>query len=79
VMVITFAWSYRTGDVFEEVEPIQIKSHGDKAKSTFRHGYDYLRRLIVNVRDRSEEFFENISIILNGKQPHNYLKTIMRP
>ncbi|MCP3679307.1 MAG: hypothetical protein GY782_03195 [Gammaproteobacteria bacterium] len=23
--------------------------------------------------------FENISIILNGKQPHNYLKTIMRP
>ena len=65
-------------DIFKEVEPIKIKSHGDKAKSIFRHGYDYLRRLIINIRDRAGEFFENLSIILDGKQPHNALKNIMK-
>lgn len=28
VMVIAFVWSYRTGDLFKEVEPIKIKPHG---------------------------------------------------
>jgi hypothetical protein len=48
VMTIAFAWSYRAGNIFDEVEPIKIKSHGCRAKSIFRHGYDYLRRLLIN-------------------------------
>ena len=78
VIAITFAWSYRTGDIFNTVEPIEIKSHGDRAKSIFRHGYDYLRRLMINIRDRAEEFIESLSVIINGKQPHNSLKNMMR-
>lgn len=78
VMAITFAWNYRTGDIFNEVDPIEIKSHGDRAKSIFRHGYDYLRRLIINITERVDEFFETLSIILDGKQSHNPLKNIMR-
>ena len=79
VMAISFTWSYRTGDIFNKVEPIEIKSHGDRAKSIFRHGYDYLRRLIINIRDRVDEFMGSLSIIINGKQPHNSWKNIMRP
>ena len=78
VMAIAFSWSYRSGDIFNEVEPIQIKSHGDRAKSIFRHGYDYLRRLMMNIRDRADEFFKNLELLLDGKKPHNALKNIMR-
>jgi len=77
VMTIAFAWSYRTGEIFEEVEPIEIKKHGDRAKSIFRHGYDYLRKLFVNYYDRSVEFIKNLEIIKNGKTGHNSLKAIM--
>ena len=75
---IAFAWTYRAGDVFQVVEPIEIKSHGDRAKSIFRHGYDYLRRLIINISDRADEFFESLSIIAEGDGSHNALKNIMR-
>ena len=78
LMTIAFAWSYRTGDVFEEVEPIKIKSHGCRAKSIFRHGYDYLRRLLINLHDRVNEFFENLEVIKDGQKPHNALKKLMR-
>ena len=78
VMTIAFAWSYRTGEVFSEVEPIATKSHGDKAKSYFRHGYDYLRKLVINFCDRSNEFFKSLEVIKSGKQSHNLLKTLMK-
>ena len=45
VMTIAFAWSYRAGEIFSDVEPIAIKSHGDKAKSYFRHGYLSFRNI----------------------------------
>lgn len=77
VMAIAFAWSYRAGEVFEDVEAIEIKKHGDRAKSIFRHGYDYLRKLLINYCDRSAEFFKNLEVIKLGKKPHNTLKLIM--
>lgn len=78
VMTIAFVWSYRAGELFSEVEPIPIKSHGDKAKSYFRHGYDYLRKLMINYCDRVKEYFECLGIIKAGNLPHNSLKTLMR-
>jgi hypothetical protein len=78
VMTIAFAWSYRTGDIFEKIEPITIKSHGYRAKSIFRHGYDYLRRLLINFYDRTSEFFQNLEVIKNGQMPHKALKNLMR-
>jgi len=78
VMTIAFVWSYRAGGIFNEVKPIEIKSHGERAKSVFRHGYDYLRRLLINFCDRATEFFYNLEVIKEGKKPHNTLKTIMR-
>ena len=63
VMTIAFALSYRTGDIFKDIVPIKLKSHGDREKSIFRHGYDYLRRLMINIHDRANEFFGNLAII----------------
>jgi len=77
VMAISFAWSYRTGEIYEDVEPIEIKKHGDRAKSIFRHGYDYLRRLLVNYSTRAIEFLKNLDVIKSGRRTHNSLKTIM--
>lgn len=77
VLAITFAWHYRAGDIFNAVEPIEIKSHGDRAKSIFRHGYDYMRALIINLNDRVDEFFESLSIIITGKLSQWKLKPLM--
>ncbi len=78
VMTIAFVWSYRAGDIFNEVQPIKIKSHGERAKSIFRHGYDYLRRLLVNFCSRGTEYFNNLEVIKSGKKQHNTLKNMMR-
>lgn len=78
VMTISFVWSHRAGDIFNEVQPIKIKSHGERAKSIFRHGYDYLRRLLINFCDRTVEFFGNLEVIKSGGMPHNSLKNMMR-
>ncbi len=78
VMTIAFVWSYRAGDIFNETQPIEIKSHGDRAKSIFRHGYDYLRRLFINFCGRATEFFGNLEVIKAGGKPHNSLKNMMR-
>lgn len=77
VMVIAFVWAYRAGELFNEVEPIKIKSHGDRAKSIFRHGYDYMRRLILNSAKRAEEFIKIIDVIISGSSPHTALKAEM--
>jgi hypothetical protein len=47
VLTIAFAWAHRIGEWrHEEKEPIKIKTHGRLAKSLFRHGLDFVRRLL---------------------------------
>jgi hypothetical protein len=78
VMTIAFVWSYRAGDIFNDIKPIAIKSHGARAKSIFRYGYDYLRRLLINFCDRTTEFFRNLEVIKAGEKQHEALKNMMR-
>lgn len=48
LMVLAFCWAYRTGQWLTETDPLRIKKHGRLAKSIFRHGFDYLRRILCN-------------------------------
>jgi len=50
VLAIAFCWAYRTGDIQAKKEPIEIKTHGRKAKSLFRIGLDFIRRVFLNLR-----------------------------
>ncbi len=41
-------WAYMAGVWLAVTRPIKIKKHGRKAVSIFRHGFDYLRRILCN-------------------------------
>ena len=48
VLTIAFCWSHLVGEKKEEEAPIKKKSHGRRAKSTFRYGFDELRRIFLD-------------------------------
>ena len=47
VLAIAFCWAYRTGDIRAREKPIEIKTHGRKARSLFREGVNLIRRAIL--------------------------------
>jgi len=46
VLAIAFCWAYRAGDIQAQKEPIQIKTHGRKARSLFREGVNLIRQAV---------------------------------
>lgn len=48
LLSIAFCWAYLAGEWLAQTNPIKIKKHGRLAKSVFRHGFDYLRRILCN-------------------------------
>ena len=46
--IIAFVWCYRIGDYIDEViGKIKIKTHGRRAVSVFKHGLDYLSKVLL--------------------------------
>jgi hypothetical protein len=48
LLTVAFCWAYIAGEWLARSNPIKIKKHGRLAKSLFRHGFDYLRRILCN-------------------------------
>ena len=48
LLTLAFCWAYIAGQWLAQLNPIKIKKHGRLAKSLFRHGFDYLRRILCN-------------------------------
>jgi hypothetical protein len=48
LLTVAFCWAYIVGEWLARANPIKIKKHGRLAKSLFRHGFDYLRRILCN-------------------------------
>ena len=48
LLAIAYCWAFLVGEWFAKIEPLKIKKHGRLAKSIFRHGIDYLRRILCN-------------------------------
>lgn len=48
LLTVAFCWAYIAGQWLARTSPIKIKKHGRLAKSLFRHGFDYLRRILCN-------------------------------
>ncbi len=48
LLTVAFCWAYIAGEWLARTRPIKIKKHGRLAKSLFRHGFDYLRRILCN-------------------------------
>jgi hypothetical protein len=46
VLAIAFCWAHRTGEWKASGQPLRIRTHGRKAQSIFRYGFDKLRQLL---------------------------------
>ena len=47
LLTLGFVWCYKNGEVVSPEEPVRLKNHGRPAKSIFRLGKDFLRRLLL--------------------------------
>ncbi len=63
VLVIAFCWSHKMGEEKDRKIPIKKKSHGRKAKSLFRYGFDELRTVIRNISKRRYKFLKWIKLL----------------
>jgi len=53
---IAFCWAHIVGEWCNSQKPIRIKKHGRRAQSIFRYGYDHLRDILLNIREKTEDF-----------------------
>eukprot|EP00825_Cyclidium_porcatum_P032642 TRINITY_DN34868_c0_g1_i2.p5 TRINITY_DN34868_c0_g1~~TRINITY_DN34868_c0_g1_i2.p5 ORF type:complete len:105 (+),score=19.85 TRINITY_DN34868_c0_g1_i2:149-463(+) len=56
-------WAYVVGNYLHRyIKPIQIKKHGNKAKSIFKHGLTYIASVLLNPNFQSDiDVFEFLS------------------
>jgi len=64
VLTIAFCWSHLVGEAKEEEAPIETKSHGRKAKSIFRYGFDELRGIFLNPRKKIGLFLKWLKLLI---------------
>ena len=56
-------WAIKTGEWLHQHQPIQVKKHGRKAKSIFRHGLDYLRSIVTDLDLKYAEFLNSLQFL----------------
>ncbi len=56
VLTLALCWAYRLGEELAQLQPLAIKKHGRKAKSIFRTGFDFLRRIVFNLNRHLADF-----------------------
>lgn len=68
VLTVAFCWSYLVGEIKHEEVPIKEKSHGRRAKSLFRYGFDELRRVFLNIGSQLDLFLKWLNLLIISKQ-----------
>lgn len=56
LLTIALGWALKTRQWLTSQTPLVIKKHSRLAKSIFRTGFDYLRRLLLNLEYSADEF-----------------------
>ena len=63
LLTIALCWAFRVGEWLAQQNPIVLKKHGRKAKSIFRYGFDHLRRMLLNLEQYTDEFFQALRFL----------------
>lgn len=63
LLTIALCWAYRTGQWLSYQKPILIKTHGRKAQSIFRYGFDYLRHVLFNLDEHQADFRQSLQFL----------------
>jgi len=58
LLTLALCWSMRTGLWLHQLKPIPIKTHGRRAKSIFRLGFDHLRHIVLNPDSSNRQEFQ---------------------
>ena len=75
VITLAFCWAYHVGAWLNEIKPIRIKKHQRPAKSVFRYGFDWIRHLLFNPKDKQHELQQLWILLRNtfaGPKHHIY-------
>lgn len=56
LVLVAFVWAYKAGIFLNSEVPIKLKSHGRRAKSIFKHGLNYLAKVLFS--NNIESFIE---------------------
>jgi len=60
--MITLVWRYKIGDYFDEkIRPIKMKKHKRKAFSVFKHGLNYLNKIILSDKTLNINYLQFLS------------------
>lgn len=65
LLSLAFVWAHRVGEWLATTQAITLKTHGRKAKSTFRRGLDFLRKAALNLHSQQaqDELRESFKIL----------------
>lgn len=63
LLSIALCWAFQTGQWLHEIKPLKLKKHGRKAKSIFRYGFDHLRRIVLNLEQETDGFFNVLKFL----------------
>ncbi len=55
LIALAFCWAHIIGEWLIEHKPLKIKTHGRKARSIFRYGFDHLRRILCNLASATQQ------------------------
>ena len=66
LLALAFCWAVVVGDWLTRHQPLRVKKHGRRWKSLFRHGLDYLRRILCNLESRPKHAqFRRVILLLS--------------
>lgn len=63
LLSLALCWVVLTGEWLHQSKPLKIKSHGRKAQSIFRYGFDYLRNILVNLNEKIDDFINVLQLL----------------
>jgi Transposase DDE domain len=63
LLSLALCWVVLTGEWLHQNEPLKLKTHGRRAKSIFRYGFDYLRNILVNLNEKMEDFLNVLQVL----------------
>src|SRR5215208_936572 len=66
LLALSFCWAVVVGEWLTRHQPLRVKKHGRRWKSLFRHGLDYLRRILCDLESRAKRAqFRRVILLLS--------------
>lgn len=63
LLSLALCWAHRSGQWLHQLVPLKLKKHGRRAKSLFRYGLDFLRRVLLNSGTSLSDFHKALQFL----------------